>query len=33
MGMDEVILLSLADGFLFRLGEGGGHIFDKEGYE
>jgi hypothetical protein len=28
--MNEVILLSLADGFLFSLGEGGGYIFGKD---
>jgi hypothetical protein len=29
--MNEFELLSLADGFFFRLGEGGGHIFGKKG--
>jgi hypothetical protein len=29
--INDVILLSLVDGFLFILGEGGGHIFGKEG--
>jgi hypothetical protein len=30
MRINEVILLSLDDGFLFSFGEGGGHIFGKE---
>jgi hypothetical protein len=30
LSINEVILLSLDDGFLFSFGEGGGHIFDKE---
>jgi hypothetical protein len=30
MSINEVILLSLGDGFLFGLGEGGCHIFGKD---
>jgi hypothetical protein len=29
--IDEVVLLGLTDGFFFRLREGGGDIFSKEG--
>jgi hypothetical protein len=29
--INELKLLSLVDGFFFRLREGGGHVFGKEG--
>jgi hypothetical protein len=31
MRINELQLLSLPDGFFFRLREGGSHIFEKEG--